>query len=72
MTSITFYDLMAEPLEIWLLKNKDFGYALEMDDENGDELLRVKCIHPDAIDSFAYFCRSFLNDYDRINDREAA
>ncbi len=64
---MTLYDLMAEDLDIWLYKHKEFGYNLEIDDENGDELVREKGIHPYAVDSFADFCRSYLAFYDKAN-----
>lgn len=71
LETITLYDLMAENLDIWLTKNKKFGYDLEVDDEDYEPLIREDGVHPYAIDSFADFCRSFLKNYDSIANGEA-
>ena len=63
---------MAEDLDVWLGKNKDFGFLLQIDDENGEGLIDEKCIHPCAMESFADFCRRYLHSYDRISSQEAA
>lgn len=72
MNEITLYDLMAEDLDVWLVKSKGFGFDLEIDGESGDELVREKGIHPAAADSFADFCRRYLACYDKVTAREAA
>lgn len=72
LNDVTLYDLMAEDLDVWLGKNKEFGFILEIDDENGNELVTEKQIHPCAANSLADFCRSYLHSYDRISSQEAA
>ena len=72
LNDVTLYDLMAEDLDVWLGKNKEFGFVLQIDDENGESLVDEKCIHPYAADSFADFCRRFLSSYDKITSQEAA
>ena len=72
LNDVTLYDLMAEDLDVWLGKNKEFGFVLQIDDENGDELVDEKQIHPAAAESFADFCRRYLHSYERITNKEAA
>ena len=72
LNDVTLYDLMAEDLDVWLGKNKEFGFVLQIDDENGEELLDEKQIHPAAAETFADFCRRYLHSYDRITNKEAA
>lgn len=71
LTEITLYDLMAEDLDVWVTKDKTFGFNLEIDDENGEPLVREEAIHPYAADSFADFCRRYLAAYDK-QQQEAA
>lgn len=70
LTEITLYDLMAEDLDVWIGKNKEFGFVIHIDDENGDEVIEEKCINPKAAESLADFCRSYLHSYDRITAQE--
>jgi len=63
---ITLYDLMAEDLDIWVCKNKAFGFDLQIDNDNGETIVDEKGIHPFAADSFAAFCRSYLAFYERV------
>jgi len=67
MSEMTLYDLMAEDLDVWITKNKQFGFDLVIDDENGEPLIREDGIHPYAVDSFADFCRRYLAFYDKAN-----
>ena len=67
LNEISLYDLMAEDIDIWIAKNKEFGYTMQIDDERGRTIVDEKGIHPYAADSFAVFCRSYLNAYDKIN-----
>ena len=71
LNNITLYDLMAEDLDVWLGVNKEFGFVLQIDDENGDGVVDEKGIHPYAAESFADFCRSYLHSYEKITAREA-
>jgi hypothetical protein len=72
LNEISLYDVMAEDVDVWIGKNKDFGYTLQIEDEKGAPLVDEKGIHPYAVDAFADFCRSFLHSYDRINSKEVA
>jgi hypothetical protein len=65
---ITIADIMGEDLNIWIGKNKEFGYIMEIDGENG-RALSEKCIHPFAMESMAYFCRRFLGFYDQLEEK---
>ena len=66
LETITLYDLMAEDLDVWLGKNKEFGFLLHIDNDDG-EVVNEKGIHPYAADSFAVFCRRYLHSYDRVS-----
>ena len=70
LTEITLYDLMAEDLDIWITKNKEFGFDLDIDDDQNGALVTVDGLHPDAATSFAEFCRSYLASYDRCTKGE--
>ena len=72
LNDVTLYDLMAEDLDVWVTKHKSFGFNLEIDDENGEPLIRDEGIHPYAIDSFADFCRRYVACYDRANQQQEA
>lgn len=63
---------MAEDLDIWVTKSKTFGLNLEIDDENGDPLIREESVHPCAADSFADFCIRYLAAYDKASQLEVA
>jgi len=69
---ITLYDLMAEDLDVWLGGDNKFGYVLNIDDENGQELVNERGIHPFAIESLADFCRRYLACYNKITKSEVA
>ena len=63
---ITLYDLMAEDLDVWVSKNKKFGFDLEIEDEKGQVIVDEKGIHPFAMESYADMCRRFLHFYDKV------
>lgn len=65
LMDITIGELMGEEFEMWLGKNKLFGYLMEVENEE-EEVSREKSISPAAIDNFARTCRQFLFCYDRI------
>jgi hypothetical protein len=72
LQDITLYDLMAEDLDIWLTKSKSFGYDLQIDDENCQEIVNEEGLHPYATESLADFCRKYLAFYDKATESEAA
>lgn len=63
--SVTLYDLMAEDTDVWITKNSKFGINLEVDDENGEPLVRDEGIHEGAAESLALFCKSYLKAYEQ-------
>lgn len=64
---LTIAELMGDDHSVWLGKNKEFGYILEIEDEEG-KTISEKGIHPYAAESLAYFCRRYLNSYEKIED----
>jgi len=62
---LSVHDLMGEDMSVWVGKNKDFGYVMEIETEEG-KTITEKCIHPYAMESMASFCRRFLSFYDKI------
>ena len=70
---VTLYDLMAEDLEVYVRSNPKHGFDIEINDEYGQPLLFEDNIHEYAVDSFADFCRMFLNSYERaLKQKDAA
>lgn len=69
ITEITLYDLMSEDFNVWLTKNKKFGWNFEIDDEQYNPLMRVEGVHDFAVDSFADFCRVYLSCYEIARDK---
>jgi hypothetical protein len=72
INNITLYDLMSEDLDIWISKDKVFGFNIEIDDENGDPLMEEENVHSYAADAFADFCKRYLHSYEKATNREAA
>lgn len=72
LSSINLQQLMAEDLEIWVTKDKKFGYKVEIENEKGEEIVNECNVHPYAMDSFADFCRNFIAFYDKVKNKEAA
>ncbi len=70
INEITLYDLMSEDLDVWIKRNKKFGYDLQIDDVDGEILLDEEGIHYAAMESFAELCRRFLNTYDNAKGVE--
>jgi two-component SAPR family response regulator len=70
---VTLYDLMAEDFNVWLEKDKKYGYNLHLEsfDSKCMEVVEDN-ICDDAIDGFAHVCRRFLHLYDKINGRAVA
>jgi hypothetical protein len=62
---LTVAELMGEDHSVWLGKNKEFGYVLEIENDEGQAIIE-KCIHPYAAESLAYFCRRFLSFYEKL------
>jgi len=69
LDSLTISDLMGDDHYVWVGKNKEFGYILEIENEEGVEIFE-KCIHPFAARSLADFCRRYLSFYERIETED--
>lgn len=66
LCDITLYDLMAEDLDVWVTKNKKFGFDLQIDNEEGKTIVDEVGIHPFAMESYADMCRRFLHFYEKV------
>jgi hypothetical protein len=66
ISEITLYDLMAQDYNIWIKKNKCFGFDLQLDTDDVESAVAESGIHPVAMEGFAELCRSFLHFYDRL------
>ena len=66
---VTLYDLMADDIDVWVTKNKNFGFDLRIDNEQGQTIVDEDGIHPYAMESYADMCRRFLNFYDQAEAR---
>ena len=62
---LTVAELMGDDHSVWLGKNKEFGYILEIEDDEG-KTISEKGIHPYAAESLAGFCRRYLTMYDTL------
>jgi hypothetical protein len=62
---LTLAELMGDDHSIWLGKNKQFGFVLEIENEEGFTIIE-KCIHPYAAESLASFCRRYLSFYEKL------
>lgn len=61
----TLGELMGQEHDMYLSKNKAFGYKLDIENEDG-ELITESQLTEACIESMASFCRKFLHDYDAI------
>lgn len=64
--NVTLYELMAEDMDIWITKNKKFGFDLQIDNKEGEAIVDEQGIHPFAMESYADMCRRFLHFYDMV------
>jgi hypothetical protein len=65
MNELSLYELMADEYDVWLKKDKQFGFNLEINDWDGKLLIQEKNIHPAAAEGFAVFCRAYLACYEK-------
>lgn len=68
---LSVYDLGGEDSEVWLSKNKQFGFDLEVTLEDG-VVYEELGLHPYAAESLADFCRQYLRSYERVTKESAA
>jgi len=66
ISNVTLYELMAEDLDIWVSKSKEFGFDLVIQNEEYETIVDEKEIHPFAMEAYADMCRRFLCFYDRV------
>ena len=72
LEDVTLYDLMADDNCVWVGKNRDYGYLMEIENsESVNPYLREVGINPCAMESLATFCRRFLCFYDKIEAQHA-
>lgn len=71
ISELSLYDLMGQEYELWLTNNKEFGFDLEITSEDEGVKIRALGVHPFAIESFADFCKRFVNQYDNACHRLA-
>lgn len=65
LENISLYDISGDDYGIWISKNKEFGFNIEI--ENKDcEVFIEQAIHPMAAEGLADFCTRYLNAYNRV------
>ena len=64
LSDLTIAELMGDDHGVWLGKNKDFGYVLEI--MSDDQTITETGIHPFAAESLASFCRRYLGFYEKL------
>lgn len=62
---LSLAELMGDDHGVWLAKNKEFGFVLEIENDEG-QTITEKCIHPFAAESLASFCRRYLSLYETV------
>lgn len=65
LEDLSIAELMGNDHSVWLSKNKQFGFILEIENDEGQTIIE-KCIHPYAAESLASFCRRYLNFYETL------
>ena len=65
LEDLSIAELMGDDHSVWLSKNKQFGFILEIENDEGQTIIE-KCIHPYAAESLASFCRRYLNFYETL------
>lgn len=65
MNKISLYDLMAENIDVYVNRNEKFGFDVFALNENGETMFLEKGVHPAATESFAAFCKNYLEVYEQ-------
>jgi hypothetical protein len=68
LEDLNLYELMAQDFDVYVRANKNFGFDIEIESEDGEYKIREKGINPAAMESMADFCKSFLAFYNRANN----
>ena len=64
---VTLEQLMSEDYYVWIKNHPKFGYNVTLESEQG-ESVSADGVHPDAMESFATLCRTFLRAYDTCQE----
>lgn len=67
---LTLSELMGVDHDIWIKRNKKFGFDVEIDNDEDQTIYKDCGIHPYAMESLATFCRRFLSTYSNVLDKE--
>lgn len=70
LEEISIYDLMGSEYDIWITKNKNFGFDIEIDNDEYETILHEKELHPFAVESLVTFCKKVLLSYARYENNE--
>ena len=70
LSEINVYDLGGIDHYVILKRNSQFGFDLEIENEEDHTTYQDHGIHPYAIESLATFCRRFLHGYELMMDKE--
>ena len=65
LTEMSLYDLMAEELNVIVLRNEKFGFDVYLENEDGEKIMNEDGVHPYAADSFANLCQRYLTAYEK-------
>lgn len=65
INDLTLAELMGDDHSVWLGKNKEFGFIMEIESEEG-QTITEKYINPSAAESLAGFCRRYLDFYEKL------
>jgi len=65
INELTLYELGGEDFDVWLSPNKQFGFDLELEREDG-AIFEEKGLHFYVVESLADFCRRYLHAYERV------
>jgi hypothetical protein len=69
--NLSLYELAGEDFDVWMTRNKQFGFDLELEREDGVKF-EEKGFHPYAADALADFCKRYLHAYERVTKEVAA
>lgn len=70
LVALNVFDLGSVDHNVWLKKNKKFGFDLQIENEEDNVSFKEEGVHPYAIESLASFCRRFLHGYSNLMDKE--
>ena len=65
--SMTLEQLSGEDYYIWVKHHPKFGYNVTLESED-EKSVCANGVHPDAMESFATLCRTFIRAYDQCQE----